>query len=303
MSRDQARCGSLGSPWPASLALGLAWAAPATAREQRLTAADGAAGDKLGHSVAAQGFTAVVGTPFADDDKGAAYVFTLAGGEWTQTAKLTASDGVAGDSFGWSVAVTSSRIVIGAPGATASGAVYTFAPAGSGAWTQAAKMTASDGAASDDLGWSVAADADANTIIAGASGADVGGDADQGAVYTFTLIDRGMRSETAKLTASDGAASDNLGGSVDIEGDTIVAGAPEADVGANAGQGAAYTFAATGAPARTETAKLTASDGAASDLLGASVSIDSGPIVAGAAQADVPSRFDPSVVNADQGAV
>jgi len=252
--------------------------------------------------VAVQGFTAVVGTPFADHGKGAAYVFTQAGDEWTQTAKLTASDGVAGDGFGWSVAVTSSRIVVGAPGATASGAVYTFAPAGPGAWTQAAKMSASDGAASDDLGWSVAADADANTIVAGAAGADVGGNADQGAVYTFNLIDRGMRIETAKLTASDGAASDDLGGSVDIEGDTIVAGAPEADVGANADQGAVYTFAATGAAARTETAKLTASDGAASDLLGASVSIDSGPIVAGAAQADVPSIFDPSVVNADQGA-
>ena len=285
-----------------SLVAGLAWMPAAVAQERRLTAGDGAAGDEFGHSVVVEGTTAVVGAPFADDGRGAAYVFTQVGDEWTQTAKLTASGAVAGDNLGWSVAVTQTRIVVGAPGAAGSGAVYTFARATPATWTQAAMLTASDGAAGDILGWSVDADGETETVVAGAVGAAVGGNADQGAVYTFDLFDRGMRSETAKLTASDGAASDSLGGSVAIEEDTIVAGAPEADVGADVDQGAVYTFAATGAAARTETAKLTASDGAAADLLGASVAIDSA-IVAGAPQADVASRFDPSVVKADQGAV
>ncbi|MGH3100012.1 MAG: hypothetical protein ACRDPU_03415, partial [Thermoleophilia bacterium] len=52
--------------------------------------------------------------------------------------QLTASGGVAGDNLGWSVAVTQIRIVVGAPGAAASGAVYTFARATPATWTQAA---------------------------------------------------------------------------------------------------------------------------------------------------------------------
>ena len=85
-----------------------------------------------------------------------------------------------------------------------------------------------------------------------------------------------------KLTASDGAGLDFLGISVAIEGDTIVAGAPGDDVGANLDQGSAYTFARTGAATRTETAKLTASDGQQGTVLGVSVAIDGDTILAGA---------------------
>ncbi len=60
-----------------------------------------------------------------------------------------------------------------------------------------------------------------------------------------------------------------------IEGDTIVVGAFRNEIGANADQGSVYTFSTTGAAARTQTAKLTASDGAADDELGSAVAIDS----------------------------
>jgi hypothetical protein len=174
------------------LVLGLALAAPAAALEQRLTAADGAAGDELGWSVAVAGDTAVVGAPGAD------------------------------------------------VGANANqGAVYVFARAGD-AWTQTAKLTASDGAASDQLGFSVAVAGD--TIVAGAPFAAIGANADQGAAYSFAATGAAARTETAKLTASDGAAGDLFGWSVALAGDTIVAGAPRAAVGANADQGAALVF-------------------------------------------------------------
>jgi hypothetical protein len=131
------------------------------------------------------------------------------------------------------------------------GAVYTFAATGPEARTETAKLTASDGAGGDHLGSSVAVAGD--TIVAGAPGATVGGNAAQGAVYTFAATGPGARSETAKLTASDGARFDDLGFSVAVAGDTIVAGAPGATVGGNSSRGAVYTFAATGAGARTET--------------------------------------------------
>ena len=72
------------------------------------------------------------------------------------------------------------------------------------------------------------------------------------------------------MTASDGGATSELGLSVAVSGDTVVAGAPAPTVNGHAAQGAAYVFVkpAGGWASATETAKLTASDGAAGDDLG-----------------------------------
>ena len=48
--------------------------------------------------------------------------------------------------------------------------------------------------------------------------------------------------QTAKLTASDGASLDRLGTSVAISSGTVVTGAPGATVNANLFQGATYVF-------------------------------------------------------------
>ena len=129
-----------------------------------------------------------------------------------------------------------------------------------------------------------------NTVVVGAYDATVGGNSGQGAAYVFTEPGSGWASmtQTAKLTASDGAAGDYLGDSVSISGDTVVVGARNATVGGNSGQGAAYVFTEpdSGWVNVTETAKLTASDGAAGDNFGDSVSIDGSTLVVGADGAD-----------------
>lgn len=73
----------------------------------KLTASDGAAGDRFGDGISISGDTAVVGA-WADDvgannNQGSAYVFVRSGATWIQQAKLTASDGAADDTFGYSV--------------------------------------------------------------------------------------------------------------------------------------------------------------------------------------------------------
>ena len=261
----------------------LALASPASALEQQI----GIAGnDAFGASVAIQGDTLVIGTFAQLNHAGTAYVYQRTGDVWNQTAKLVPSDSAIGDGFGIAVAIDGDTIVVGAPGATianhaSQGAVYTFSRTGAPTRTETAKLTVSDGAALDALGHSVAINGDA--IVAGDPSVTVGKNAQQGAVYTFTRDGAATRTETATLTASDGVANANLGASVAIEGDTIVAGAP--DVSVNATPGAAYTFARTGASARTETAKLTASDGVSGAQLGRSVAIDGDTIVAGATRA------------------
>ena len=91
--------------------------------------------------------------------------------------------------------------------------------------------------------------------------------------------------QVAKLTADDGAANDWFGGSVSIDGDTMVIGAHHDD-DKGSGSGSAYVFtrdtAGDLASGWTQVAKLTASDGAVNDFFGYSVSIDGDTMVIGA---------------------
>jgi hypothetical protein len=276
-------------------------------QQAELSASNGAEGDQLGYSVAVSGSTIVAGAPFHKVGpnlyQGAAYVFTPRSGKWanmTQTAELTASDGGEGDSLGYSVAISGDTIVAGAPyhevgSNTSQGAAYVFTmPAGGWADTdQSAELTASDGAENDQLGYSVAIAE--NTVVAGAPFHKVGSNTSQGAAYVFTAPPGGWADtdQSAELTASDGAENDQLGYSVAIAENTVVAGAPRHMVGSNTSQGAAYVFTmpAGGWENTTQTAELTASDGGQSDQLGSSVAISDGTIVAGAPYHDLGSNL------------
>jgi hypothetical protein len=159
-------------------------------QQAKLTAADGAAQDIFGKSVAVSGDTAVIGA-WGDEDKGShsgsAYVFVRAAdGTWSQQAKLTAADGAADDYFGISVAVSGDTAVIGAyrddDKVSASGSAYVFVRAADGTWSQQAKLTAADGAALDFFGWSVAVSGD--TAVIGAHRDDDKG-TESGSAYVF----------------------------------------------------------------------------------------------------------------------
>ena len=81
---------------------------------QKLLAGDGAAGDRLGYSVAIDGDTALIGARFSGGNFGSAYVLTRSAGVWSQQAKLLPGDGAFGDDFGRSVAVAGDTALIGA---------------------------------------------------------------------------------------------------------------------------------------------------------------------------------------------
>jgi hypothetical protein len=148
--------------------------------QAQLTADDGATSDTFGRAVAISGDTAVVGACFdrvgTHYSQGSAYVFVRSGTTWVQQAHLTASDGAGDDWFGFTVAISGDTIVVGAPaddvGTDAQqGSAYVFVRSGT-TWAQQAKLTASDGAAGDTLGSSVAIFGD--TVVAGADSDTVG---------------------------------------------------------------------------------------------------------------------------------
>lgn len=127
-------------------------------------------------------------------------------------------------------------------------------------FVEQAKLTASDGAALDFFGWSVAISGD--TVVVGAVLDDIGANADQGSAYVFVKPVGGWMNmtQTAKLTASDGAAGDGFGFSVAVSGDTAVVGASGDTIGANTDQGSAYVFGSVvvgrPAPALSKSAQL-----------------------------------------------
>ena len=255
---------------------------PPSTEVAKLTASDGAADDRFGWSVAISGDYAIVGA-YLDDDKGSnsgsAYVFERIAGTWTQVAKLTASDGAAGDQFGISVSISGDYAIVGAYGdddkGSASGSAYVFERI-AGTWTQAAKLTANDGAASDFFGYSVAISG-SYAIIGAYQDDDLGGDS--GSAYVFERI-AGTWTQVAKLTASDGAASDYFGYSVAISGSYAIVGA-YLDDDNGSGSGSAYVFERISGT-WTQVAKLTATDGASGDQFGWSVAISGDYAIVGA---------------------
>ena len=257
--------------------------------QAKLSASDAANGDLFGWSVAVAGDTAVVGAPFdntvAGTDAGSAYVFVRSGGAWTQQAKLRASDAANGDLFGVSVAVAGDTAVVGAyddntVAGVDAGSAYVFVRSG-GAWTQQAKLTASDAANGDAFGISVAVAGDTAVVGAYADDTVAGGDA--GSAYVF-VRSGGAWTQQAKLTASDAANGDAFGISVAVAGDTAVVGASYDDTVAGTDAGSAYVFVGSGG-VWTQQAKLTASDAANGDAFGISVAVAGDTAVVGA-------RFD-----------
>ncbi|MDO8630036.1 MAG: BPTI/Kunitz-type proteinase inhibitor domain-containing protein [Phycisphaerales bacterium] len=161
---------------------------------QKLTAWDGAAGDKFGSSAALDGDRAVVGASLDDGsevDAGSAYVYrrhdngtpqTPDDDYWLLETKLIPPGGGTTNRFGWDVSISTNWIVIGTPfadysGITWAGAAYVFRREDNGTpsnpaddlWVEADGLVASD--AADGFGWSV--DISGSTAIVGAAWADI----------------------------------------------------------------------------------------------------------------------------------
>ncbi len=214
----------------------------------------------------------------------------------TGQATLTAADGSAYDLFGYSVAISGDTVIVGAvyhdvAGNEDRGAAYIFGRNQGGAdqWGQVARLTAADGSAYDEFGWSVAISGD--TALVGAPSGDVGSNTNQGSAYVFGRNQDGTDhwGQVARLTAADGSAYDLFGCSVAISGDTALVGARSDDVGSNTNQGSAYVFARNqgGADQWGQVAHLTAADGTVGDNFGHSVAISGDTALVGAPFDDV----------------
>jgi len=245
-----------------------------TGNVKKLTASDGAFGDKFGYSVAISGDLIVVGA-LSDDDNGnnsgSIYIYDLSDGY--RETKITASDGAEYDNFGESVAISGDLIVVGSSSdddnGYNSGSVYVYDISDGYRET---KITASDGATHDNFGYSVSISGD--LAIVGAYNDNDNGD-ESGSVYIYDLSDG---NKETKLTASDGAPYDFFGCSVSVSGNYVAVGA-KGDDDNGSYSGSVYVYDLSDGSRET---KITASDSAAYDMFGYSVSILGDKVLVGA---------------------
>ncbi|MEY3230805.1 MAG: hypothetical protein RL689_894, partial [Planctomycetota bacterium] len=262
-------------------------------QQAKLVAADGAAGDAFGASVAIDGDTVVVGAATDDlaaADAGSAYVFTRSGNIWTQRQKLTASDPGANALFGSSVAIDGSDLVVGAPGASVGGArrgaAYGFARSGN-AWAQQVKFVDPAGAVDDRFGTSVALAGD--RILVGAPGDDVGSSVDQGSVCSFV----GWSGACVKILDAFGTAGDLLGGSLAGRGGYAGFRGQPVAFAAGRARGSAVAFEVDGSTgAATAVARLAPPASGAGDRGEATVAFHGDQIVVGLRNDDIGAAAD-----------
>ena len=140
-----------------------------------------------------------------------------------------------------------------------------IAPAGWGKGRQAAELTASDGAAGDNFGGSVAISPDGSTAVVGAFNRGL----HTGVAFVFVHKAKGWK-QAAELTASDGAQYDYYGYSVAVSsgGSTVLVGAYAHDNTT----GAVYVYTRQG-KTWAETGELDGSDSVAGDAFGYAMEI------------------------------
>lgn len=276
---------------------------------QKIVAFDRAADDEFGYSVAISGDYAIVGAPKKDvtvgfdlaSSGGAAYIFKNTTGTWSQVQRIVASDRESNDQFGRSVAISGDYVIVGAPYEDSAGpggnpqsnkgSAYIFKKEASN-WMEEQKIF-STGGSNDYFGWSVGISED--YVISGMPGDDLfntSGDLlnDVGTAVVFKRSTTGDWAQMQIIIAADRGDGDEFGTSVAISGDYAIVGAMYEDNNVTGGAnlsnaGSAYIFQRN-AETWSQMDKIVASDRAAGDLFGVSVSISGEYAVVGAYNED-----------------
>ena len=200
-------------------------------QQAKLQADDAGVKNRFGWDCAISENTIVVGAPLAAAParlSGAAYVFKRQGDAWAQMAKVVPDDGDGGDSFGASVDVSKSRIIVGANKdenevkKRGSGSAYIFQIVGD-AVTQEAKLTADEPQEGAGFGFSVALDV--NRALVGAPSTDTKRGDDSGAAYAFIkdgpnwVLQARVIPEKGPNEGQGLTSGDNMGSAVAIDGE------------------------------------------------------------------------------------
>ncbi|HJU38019.1 MAG TPA: hypothetical protein VJ724_00500, partial [Tahibacter sp.] len=201
--------------------------------------------DGFGESLALQGDTAVVGSYYhRGGGRDSVRVFVRSGTHWTEQATLRPGDLGDGDIFGAAVAIDRDTILVGSAlhsAAAPRGAAYVFVRNGV-AWTEQAKLVASDADDGAEFGFSVALAGD--VAVVGANNEAYGGTLSAGAAYVFERSG-GTWTQRQKLVADRATSGGYFGISVALRDDTLLVGSLADLTASNVVDGTVYVFGRT----------------------------------------------------------
>ncbi|MEM7307274.1 MAG: hypothetical protein AAF682_11420 [Planctomycetota bacterium] len=258
----------------------------------KLLASDGSAGHELGTSVSIDGDFAILGSPDGMtglSSSGTAYVFERqTDGTWSEVTKLEPLDPSTNDDFGWSVSLSGTRAVAGAPlddpMGPSSGSAYVFERQADGTWPQVDKLVPLDGDAIDSFGFAVAISGD--YVVSGAWIDEDGDGPGTGSAYVFERQPDATWLETQKLQMPEGESGDHFGQSLDIDGTSILVGAIHDIVGTSVDAGSAHLYLLDGAGVWTHVEALYNPDIDKDDNFGHDVAISGGRVIIGSSNDD-----------------
>ncbi len=205
-----------------------------------------AAFESFGASVAISGSLMVVGAPFVGSgysQDGAAYVYDLEGATPSQPIATLLNPHPDGYGFfGSSVAISGTKIVVGANGdsaeATYAGRAYVYDLAGGTPGSPIATLLNPSPGTDDNFGISVAISG--SRIVVGASGDDAGA-SQSGSAYVYNLAGANPTAPVVILNNPSPAVFDTFGSAVAISGPLVIVGAPNDDTGKQ-DAGSAYVY-------------------------------------------------------------
>ena len=236
--------------------------------QQILTVTSGFTYDYFGFCISLSGDTLVASADGQARNRGAAYVFVRKDDVWSQTQRLTSSDGEAGDTFSWSLSLSGDNLLIGAHAKKSNtGQAYLFQRS-RGIFTEKQKFVASDAAKDNYFGLSVSMSG--NVVAIGA----LGHRANEGVVYVYETV--GGAWKESQVVEKDPGSSLYLGSSIFLRGDTLLASASDTT------KGAGYVVVFGLADGKwTERLRLTRDNGTLDDKFGFTLAMGDGAAILG----------------------
>lgn len=245
------------------------------------------AGGQFGYAVAISGTRVVVGAPaefFDSENPGRAWVYDLAGAApAVPVAALSNPEPAAGDQFGAAVAISGTRVIVGAPyndqGATNAGSACVFDLAGTTPATPIFTLNNPEPGADDYFGESVAISA--SRAVVGAYG-DKTGAYNAGAAYVYDLARATPAVPgTTLYNPAPVTGWGYFGGSVAISGTRVAVGPPSDHTAAYAA-GSVYIFELSGGTPAVPVFTINNPGAASGSFFGGSVALSGSTLAAGA---------------------
>lgn len=241
---------------------------------------DDSIGAMFGSGVAFAGTSLVVGAPGEAGRSGMVYVFDRGANGWAESARIVPGDSLDERGFGYEVAASGNRIVVGSGGYDFPSSIcsytnhaHSYERTGS-SWVDSGLIVAPASAVDACFGSRVAIDGDRALVAASAEASASG----SGAAYTFTRAGNAWALEQ-RLAPSGTNNAAQFGNSVAISGNVLAVGAPASP------QGRAYVFTRTTGP-WAQSAAVGDAAGPTNDRFGDAVAVAGGRVFVGAPYAD-----------------